>query len=263
VPESLSRTRGVVGEITFIAPIRRGPVPDDETPNGTSPRRPIRFADRLRMVLEAFNDREDQYDGVTAKRVPMALRAFGGIHFAHMALIDGETRFLFSVDFDGSPRDYLAGLANNVPWLLHLVFSNCEGWKSVENDPWQLIRFIEAHQVKTHFWYAHMPELTARDLEWFNALNQELDSAALDGGSKAELISQLRALVSTRTAPLSLTLRIDQMFEEQERVTRRDTYPGIRSIAKTQFAHAFEPFYPEAIVQRALRESLGSAGGQP
>jgi hypothetical protein len=261
VPESLSRARGVLGEITFIAPIRRGPVPDDEAPN-TSPRRAIRFADRLRIVLEAFNDREDQYDSVRTRRVPLALRAFGGIHFAHMALIDGETRLLFSVDFDGAPRDYLAGLANNVPWLLHLVFSNCEGWKPVENDPWQLIRFIEAHQVKTHFWYAHMPELTARDLEFCDAMNQALDAAALGGAAEAQLVSQLRARVSGRTAPASLPERIDQMFEEQDRATKPSPTPDIRTIARLQFAQTFGNLYPEAIVKRALTESLASAGGQ-
>jgi hypothetical protein len=169
---------------------------------------------------------------------------------------------LFSVDFDGAPRDYLAGLANNVPWLLHLVFSNCEGWKPVENDPWQLIRFIEAHQVKTHFWYAHMPELTARDLEWCTAMNRELDSASQGGAAQAELVAELRARVSAATAPMSLTEHIDRMFEEQDRATAQKTIPDIRTVARTQFERTFANFYPDAVVTRALKESLGSAGGQ-
>lgn len=77
--EDKSWRRGATSEITFIAPIRRGMVTDPDHAG-------LSYSDRLKRVLEAFNDRENEYDGRLP--VPLALRAFRGIHFAHLVLLD-------------------------------------------------------------------------------------------------------------------------------------------------------------------------------
>lgn len=264
MPESVSRVRGVVGEITFIAPIKQGLVPDV--------RERIRYADRLRLVLEAFNEREDQYDGVQIRAVPTALRAFGGIHFAHLALIDGETRLLFSVDFDGSPRDYLAGLAGNVPALLELVFSNCKGWQPVAGRPDVLIKFIEAHQVPTNFWYAHLPGATVRDREWLHALDSELDAFACAHEASRDAVARLRARVAERMAPMLHSERVLSLFEELQQAVDeqvqaaaaktgagmpREPLPPVRTSARVQFKALFGPYFAEDAVEKAATESMG------
>lgn len=282
MPESVSRIRGVVGEITFIAPIKQGFVPGLDAPQ----HKPIRYADRLRLVLEAFNDREDQYDATRARRVPTGLRAFGGIQFAHLALIDGDTRLLFSVDFDGSPHDYLAGLAINVPWLLELVFSNCQGWQPVEGNPGTLIKFIEAHQVLTNFWYAHLPGATVRDREWLHALDEELDSFASAHEASRDAVARLRARVAERMAPMLHSERVLSLFQQQQRsfdahakpadaervdklahqlgnatpagTPQRELDPALRTIERYRFETLFERYFPEAVVVAAADESFGA-----
>jgi hypothetical protein len=248
----------MVGEITFIAPLRSGKVSGEETwhdhPEHTGTRtieRPLRYADRLRLVLEAFNDRESLYDGKRVRRVPMALRAFGGIHFAHLAMLDGDTRLLFSVDFDGTPNDYLSGLAHTVPALLHMVFCNCVGWTDVRGKPKRLIEFVEAHQVRTNFWFAHSPGLSVKDIEWLDALRTELEKAPATTPS----LTELRRLVTRVSAPLSQEHRLEQMFTQL--ASTKDGADDQRACAQRQFLEAFSPYYPAEVVRAAMTESLG------
>src|ERR1700759_4261896 len=129
--EEMSRRRGATGEITFIAPVKPVLVPVIETQ--------ITYSDRLRLVLSGFNDRENGWTEQAS--VPLGVRACQGIHFAHLVLLDGDTRLLFAVNFDGSASDYLAALTTDIPWLIHLVFSNCVGWEPIAGHPDVLIRF--------------------------------------------------------------------------------------------------------------------------
>src|SRR5688572_16474989 len=143
-----SRKRGQISELTHIAPIKQGYVFPPYA--GV---KPIRYADRLRTVLEAFNNREDL-------GAPGVIRLFRGIHNVKWALLDGDTRLMVNVVFDGDLHFYLRALARNTSGLLSVVWSNCEGWKDPHDDPKLLIDFIERHQVRANFFYAQYPELT-------------------------------------------------------------------------------------------------------
>lgn len=153
MPERLSRGRKEVTELVHIAPIRRGLVQRGNLP---SPR--ISYADRLRTILEAFHLREDQ-------GFPSVNRIFRGIHSAQWALLDGDSRLMLSVVFDGTFNDYMRALARDVPSMLGLIWSNCEGWKPVQNDPDQMIQFIQRYQVRVPFLYLHHPQLTVPDID--------------------------------------------------------------------------------------------------
>jgi len=249
--EDKSCRRGATSEITFIAPIRRGMVTD---PVGAG----ISYSDRLKRVLEAFNEREDAFDGKHS--VPLALRAFRGIHFAHLALLDGDTRLLFSVDFDGSAADYLAGLSCEVPWLLNLVFGNCVGWTPVNDRPERLIQFVRSYQVKTHFWYAHAPALSIRDIEWLDALRCQLEACL--GESKdlgAELAARLMAAATQQAAPRPIGRRIAQMFDAQETAGEGKA----RAVAQRQFQAAFSSIFPEGHWREAYRETFQQEVSHP
>lgn len=234
-PEQRS-SRGATSELTFIAPIRRGEVPD---------RSGIRHADRLRAVLEAFNARENAFAG--GADVPLALRAFGGIHFAHLALVDGDSRLLFSVDFDGSMHDYLAGLSSEVPHLLHLIFSNCVGWEPVEDQPRKLVAFVESYQVKTNFWYAHAPELSVKDVEWLQSLREVVEELARNETTR-ECGVRLLSEATARNAPRSTKGRLAQLFKAAR--------PDETARAKESFAKGFAKLYSEAEWRAAYEESF-------
>jgi hypothetical protein len=245
-----SHRRGAVSELAFIAPVRNGSF---KLPNASDEALQVRYSDRLKRVLDAFDDREDHYEKFALPRVPLALRAFGGIHFAHLVLLDGGSRLLFVVNFDGSIRDYLAGLANQVPALLNLVFSHCVGWEPVTNRPEQLIKFVEGYRVQTNFWYAHDPSFSARDVQWLAALRAALNSAPSDA-SAAELVASLLAQVGQARAPQSLRQQMDAMFADAEQ--RKPLY---LEISKAQFKGLFATLFDRHDWEPAYIETFGVA----
>lgn len=242
-----SRRRGAVGEITFIAPLRRG-----HAFTNPDTKESITYADRLRRVLAAFNDREDSYDG--SAPVPLGLRAFRGIHFAHLVLLEGDTRFMFSVDFDGSASDYLAGLSTDVPWLLNMVFSACEGWTTVDSKPQVLAKFIEKHQVETSFWFAQAPALSVRDIEWLDSLRRLIEHSdnGLGCRDNASCAQQLQALACQAGAPRSFTRRLAQLYQAQP-----DPDAALED-AKQRFRALFEPMFQPDEWRSAYRESFNA-----
>ena len=246
--DEVSRRRGATSELTFIAPIKRGNVPNI--------RATLSYSDRLKRILTVFNDRENAFNG--RNPVPLGLRAFQGIHFAHLVLIDGDTRFLFAVSFDGSASSYLAGLSTDVPWLVHLVFSNCVGWQLIDQRPQVLIEFITRHQVETNFWYAHSPQTSVRDAEWLQALRREVEHAPADTNAR-QWSAQLQAAATQACAPRTHARRLAQMFAMQEDSAAAEAH------AKAQFQGVFEPLYERAEWTAAYRETFGEdvPGGKP
>jgi hypothetical protein len=245
-----SHRRGAVSELAFIAPVRNGSF---TLPGAAAGSLQVRYSDRLKRVLEAFDDREDHYEKLEIRRVPLALRAFGGIHFAHLVLIDGGSRLLFVVNFDGSIRDYLAGLANHVPALLNLVFSHCVGWEPVANRPEQLIKFVERYRVQTNFWYVHDPGLSARDVQWMAALRAALH-AAPSHATSTELVANLLAQVGRASAPVSFKDQMAAMFAEAE-----ERRPHYLEIAEAQFKALFGALFDQQDWQNAYIETFGVA----
>jgi Dyp-type peroxidase family len=200
---------------------------------------PVRYADRLRVVLEAFNAREEQ-------GAPGVIRVFRGIHQASWALLDGDTRLLMHVVFDGDLHGYLRALARDVPAMLHLVWSNCEGWPEHYEDPDEFIHYIEKFQQRVGFFYAHNPQLTVPDIERLQRLRSAVDELA---DTSAD-VRELQARLYREDAPSSGELR---------RAAALTKY-GDSERLKEGFWRLFAPLYTEVEVEHAARESFG---GEP
>lgn len=238
--EPLSRRRGEINEILHIAPIRRGLVPKERRGEGSAP---ITYADRLKIILEAFQRREDA-------GFPGVIRTFRGIHTAEWALLDGDTRLLLSVVFDGDWFDYLAALTREVPGFLHLIWSNCEGWEPVDHAPEKLFRFIQAFQVRVSFLYAHHPELTVQDIDWLLALRRAAEAR--------QLLPALDPGVAAQLAPITPEERRDRALAAYERDVRAEgSDESSVDRAVRAFGGVMSSLYPAAEVAKAGCETFG------
>ena len=229
-----SRTRGQISELIHIAPIKQGYV--DGLPPGAPP---VRWADRLRTTLEAFNGREDQ-------GFPGVIRIFRGIHSAQWALLDGDTRLLLHVVFDGSLDSYLRALARDIPGMLNMIWSNCEGWEDPRNDAQLLIHFIDRHQVRANFFFAQHPQLTVPDVEGLLRLRDVVDS-------NTDVVCEpcgraLRAELYRRGAPLSNAQRLKLAL----------TQYGNAELSKHAFERLFGSLYTSQQLKDAIRETYGA-----
>jgi len=233
--DSISKTRGQVSELTHLVPIRRGLVPPAESAAAGSASES--FADRLQTILRAFDDRE-------GKGLPSVIRLFRQIHSAKWAILDGGTRLLLSVLFDGDWNDYMRALARDVPGLLHLIFANTVGWdrdfaeptRSAEKRAAALMQFIRDHQVEVTFLYVHRTDLTVRDVDKLLPEPRPLaaeDSLARELGSLAERRKILLEEYAAQHSPAAL---------EQ---------------AKQRFRAVLAPRYPEAAFALAYQEAFG------
>ncbi|HKP59198.1 MAG TPA: hypothetical protein VJV78_20890 [Polyangiales bacterium] len=224
---SLSRSRDKISELTHIVPIKQGFI--DAPAAGE---RPIRYADRLRTVLDGFQRREDS-------RLPSVIRQFRGIHFVQWTLLDGDARLLVNVLFDGDLNGYLRALANEVPGMLNLVWSNCEGWRNPRGNPQYLIDFIQKFQVQVSFMYAQHPQLTVPDVDRLIQLRDLVD----EGVGRA----QLDAKFYERTRPHSAAERL------------RDAWRNVPDLdgQLRRFDAGLNPLYTKREVEDAKRETFG------
>ena len=164
-----SRSVGRITEITHIVPFKKG------CPEGSHG---IRYADRCRIVLEAFADLEKE--GFVSP-----VRRFSGIHFARWTLIDGDTRLLFTTNFDGTWEDYIGDFVREIPWSLGLIWCNCEGYPADTGDKpgaadYPLFsKFCRHYQVPAGLFYAQYGNLSVRDIRYLQVFHEKA-SAALD-----------------------------------------------------------------------------------
>jgi hypothetical protein len=163
-----SKTAGHVTEITHIVPFKTG---------GPIGLHGIRYADRCRIVLEAFARFE-------AEGFVLPVRRFSGIHFARWALIDGDTRLLFTTNFDGTWDEYIRAFVRDIPWSLGLLWQNCENYPPDRiGDDGSVIpaaadyalfsKFVDRYQVESSLFYADYGELTVRDVRYLRLFHDE------------------------------------------------------------------------------------------
>jgi len=249
--ESIIRGRGEITEITHIAPVRRGIVPVALRGKAMAP---ITYVDRLKTTLDAFQRRED-------RKFPSVIRLFRGIHVAKWALIDGDTRLLLDVVFDGNFRDYLRSLAHEVPAFLHVIWSNCEGWESVAENPEQLISFIEAYQVKVNFLYAHHPQLTVRDIDWLLELRAAVEAQGFSEDARRALYQRIGAALepkSTAVRKRDLLQKFDQTTPQNGRSGPAHVQgEGALKVVKAGFKAVIGSLYDDKAYRSAYRESFG------
>jgi Dyp-type peroxidase family len=235
----LSRSRGQLSELTHIAPIKRGPIQQGSQ---------VTYADRLRIALEIFNKREDQ-------GFPSVIRLFRAIHFSKWSMIDGDTRLLLSVVFDGDLHGYLRALAYEVPGMLHMIWSNCESWEPVNDQPQKLIEFIERFQVRTNYLYAQNPDLTVPDIERLKRLRAAFDAPA---NASAE-VDRIKAKLYDQDAPMPSAQRQATELAEFDRRMRKNAVAE----SKDAFQRLFGQYYVPEELALAIDETYGAAEKKP
>ena len=165
-----SRSVGRTTEITHIVSFKKG------TPPGSHG---IRYADRCRIVLGAFQSLE-------AEGFVSPVRRFSGIHFARWTLIDGDTRLLFTTNFDGTWEDYIGDFTREIPWSLGVIWTNCVDYPedvppAKKGDPWSpgaanyplFSKFVHQYQIQADLFYAHYGHLTVRDVRHLQVFHEE------------------------------------------------------------------------------------------
>ncbi|NNL84923.1 MAG: hypothetical protein HKP27_04680 [Myxococcales bacterium] len=179
-----SHTVGRVTEITHIVPFKKG---------GWEGSHGLRYSDRCRIILESFAKLE-------AEGFVSPVRRFSGIHFARWTMIDGDTRLLFTTNFDGTWEDYIGAFTREIPWSLGLIWCNCEDYPVDHVKPGdttgKLIpgakdyplfsKFVKRFQVPTGLFYAHHGSLTVKDIVHLQIFHEETRKA-LASGSTATL----------------------------------------------------------------------------
>jgi hypothetical protein len=132
--ETISKTIGVVTELTVIAPLKEG------------------GAARLRQVLTRL-----QIDPASP------IKQIDTIHFARWVIIDNDTRMLFTSNFDGTLEGYLRDFCLKTPQGMDEIFGNCAGYPAGGcSDFAAFQKFVRDHQVPTDLFYAAYPESTVK-----------------------------------------------------------------------------------------------------
>jgi hypothetical protein len=196
-----SKTAGHVTEITHIVPFK---------PGGPVGLHGIRYADRCRIVLEAFA----RFEG---EGFVLPVRRFSGIHFARWALIDADTRLLFTTNFDGTWDEYIRAFVREIPWSLGLLWQNCENYPSdrigddgstipAAADYALFSKFVERYQVESSLFYADYGELTVRDIRYLRVFHQEA-TRMLGSGGDAPTLGALQQRVMARQRDLDFSYR--------------------------------------------------------
>jgi hypothetical protein len=132
--DTISKTVGVVTELTVIAPLKQG------------------GAARLRQVLASLQTNPES-----------PIKQIDTIHFARWVIIDNDTRLLFTSNFDGSLEAYLRDFSIKTPQGMDAIFGNCEGYPAGGCQDFEAFKkYVRDHQVVTDLFYAAYPESTVK-----------------------------------------------------------------------------------------------------
>ena len=132
--DTISKTIGVVTEITVIAPLKEG------------------GAARLRQVLAGLQTNPDS-----------PIKQIDTIHFARWVIIDNDTRMLFTSNFDGPLDAYLRDFCVKTPQGMDAIFGNCEGYPAGGAADFEAFKaYVRKHQVPTDLFYPAYPESTVK-----------------------------------------------------------------------------------------------------
>lgn len=128
--DNISKTIGIVTELTVIAPLKEGAAP------------------RLRQVLQALQVNPQS-----------PLKQIDTIHFARWVIFDNDTRMLFTSNFDGSWENYLRDFSLKTPQGMDAIFGNCAGYPEGGVADFEAFKaYVRQHQVPTELFYAAYPE---------------------------------------------------------------------------------------------------------
>jgi hypothetical protein len=251
-----SKVAGRVREITHIVPFRQG---------GPAGLHGIRYADRCRIVLEAFADLENE-------GFVLPVRRFTGIHFARWALIDGDTRLLFTTNFDGSWEEYIRAFVREIPWSLGLVWQNCENYPpdrigpdgeviAAAADYALFSKFVDRYQVEASLFYADYGELSVRDVRYLRLFYEETSRALETREEPSPSLGDLHYKVMARQRALDDSYRGLPRRPFPEAAAGRQLSEGDKAIFRARVAGPIKALY--GYDQRAIDEIFVEFGLQP
>lgn len=163
---------GSVSELTLLADLR---------PELVEIRQTMTHATRLRILLRTlYGIRRAGIEESIQRRPRGPLERLEFLHFVRFALLDGDTKFLLAVTFDGAWEPYIRAIAEQAGPLLDVIFCHTQGYNAHSSDRGYLrfAEWVRRHQVETDFFFADAPGTTARDVRLLQAFEQETNRPA-------------------------------------------------------------------------------------
>jgi hypothetical protein len=105
----------------------------------------------------------------------------GTVHDFRVALIDNDTRILFTIVYDGDLKPYLEDIVREAaPWLTQIFVGVWDGLKEVSLP--EVERILKGSAFETDVFYVSNPDVTVRDVaktqRVSTAVSELLDAAA-------------------------------------------------------------------------------------
>lgn len=132
--------------------------------------------DALRAEIGAELEALGDPDGA----ISQMFRQVGTVHFARVAIIDGD-RFLFASHFDGDGQAYLDDfftLSGNGA-LFDLAFRYCEDWPG-PGDREGFMKFWNSHRIKELGVYCAYPGVTTKEIEKSVRIRRNMEAVLED-----------------------------------------------------------------------------------
>jgi len=106
----------------------------------------------------------------------------GTVHDFRVALIDNDTRILFTIVFDGDFKPYVEDILREAgPWLDQIFLGVWDGFRGTK-DRKSVEEFLGSSAFECDFFYVSNPDVTARDVAKMQrlskAVGEMLDAAS-------------------------------------------------------------------------------------
>ena len=90
-------------------------------------------------------------------------KRIGTVHDFRVALIDNDTRILFTIVFDGDFKSYIADILREAsPWLDQIFLGVWDGFKGTKDH--ESVEALLGFAFESDFFYVANPDVTVRDV---------------------------------------------------------------------------------------------------
>lgn len=117
--------------------------------------------DRLDGLRQLFAMRKAK-EAAGVERSPIEL--IESIHFARWVIIDNGKRLLFTSNFDGDLKSYLAEFAERDEGPLNAIFRCCVGWPGAR-PVGPFLTYVQEHMVPAEYYYSAYPQYTVKEIK--------------------------------------------------------------------------------------------------
>lgn len=182
--QSKSKSLLGVGDLTLVAPIRRGLIPALDSRS---------YESRLRLLMRTLNTlRVSSLEAEPTPLVADAVDRIRAIHSFRLAIVGQEQKLLLlAVAFDGGWESYMRRIWRDLGPLLDVIFCNCEGYLSSHDHSFAAYAaWVRSAQVGTEFFY-NAGSSTVNDLHYLlENERQRIDKAPRPESGGGRLFEQ-------------------------------------------------------------------------